>query len=67
VNRLDQETVKRRGPTRAVEPFKKKKKMDNVQKRNICYVIAIRIYALNTDEIKAFLESWGLYRKNLDI
>jgi hypothetical protein len=25
VNRLDQETVKRRGPTRAVEPFKKKK------------------------------------------
>jgi hypothetical protein len=26
VNRLDQETVKRRGPTRAVEPFKKKKK-----------------------------------------
>jgi hypothetical protein len=26
VNRLDQETAKRRGPTRAVEPFKKKKK-----------------------------------------
>jgi hypothetical protein len=25
VNRLDQETAKRRGPTRAVEPFKKKK------------------------------------------
>jgi hypothetical protein len=23
VNRLDQETAKRRGPTRAVEPFKK--------------------------------------------
>jgi hypothetical protein len=27
VNRIDQETEKRRGPTRAVEPFKKKKKM----------------------------------------
>jgi hypothetical protein len=26
VNRLDQETAKRRGPTRAVEPLKKKKK-----------------------------------------
>jgi hypothetical protein len=26
VNRLDQETEKKRGPTRAVEPFKKKKK-----------------------------------------
>jgi hypothetical protein len=26
VNRLDQETAKRRGPTRAVEIFKKKKK-----------------------------------------
>jgi hypothetical protein len=26
VNRIDQETEKRRGPTRAVEPFKKKKK-----------------------------------------
>jgi hypothetical protein len=26
VNRIDQETVKRRGPTRAVEPLKKKKK-----------------------------------------
>jgi hypothetical protein len=25
VNRIDQETAKRRGPTRAVEPFKKKK------------------------------------------
>jgi hypothetical protein len=24
VNKLDQETAKRRGPTRAVEPFKKK-------------------------------------------
>jgi hypothetical protein len=28
VNRLDQETAKRRGPTRAVEPFKKKKKKE---------------------------------------
>jgi hypothetical protein len=26
VNRSDQETAERRGPTRAVEPFKKKKK-----------------------------------------
>jgi hypothetical protein len=26
VNRLDQKTAKRGGPTRAVEPFKKKKK-----------------------------------------
>jgi hypothetical protein len=26
MNRLDQDTAKRRGPTRAVEPFKKKKK-----------------------------------------
>jgi hypothetical protein len=26
VNRIDQETAKRRGPTRAVEPLKKKKK-----------------------------------------
>jgi hypothetical protein len=26
VNRIDQETKKRRGPTRAVEPSKKKKK-----------------------------------------
>jgi hypothetical protein len=25
VNKIDQETVKRRGPTRAVVPFKKKK------------------------------------------
>jgi hypothetical protein len=31
VNRLDQETAKRRGPTRAVEPFKKKKKVIPVQ------------------------------------
>jgi hypothetical protein len=30
VNRLDQETAKRRGPTRAVEPFEKKKKKKNV-------------------------------------
>jgi hypothetical protein len=27
VNRIDQETGKRRGPTRAVEPFKKKKQL----------------------------------------
>jgi hypothetical protein len=26
VNRLDEETAKRRGPTRAVEPFKEEKK-----------------------------------------
>jgi hypothetical protein len=26
VNRLDRETAKRRGPTRAVEPFKKKRR-----------------------------------------
>jgi hypothetical protein len=33
VNRLDQETAKRRGPTRAVDPFKKKKKKDFVKKQ----------------------------------
>jgi hypothetical protein len=33
VNRLDQETVKRRGPRRAVEPFKKKKKKKKIQSR----------------------------------
>jgi hypothetical protein len=31
VNILDQETAKRRGPTRAVEPFKMKKK-----KKKLC-------------------------------
>jgi hypothetical protein len=44
VNRLDQETAKRRGPTRAVEPFKKtkkkkmkkKKKADYLNKKNYC-------------------------------
>jgi hypothetical protein len=30
VNRIDQETAKRRGPTRAVEPLKKKKKSGNL-------------------------------------
>jgi hypothetical protein len=34
VNRIDQETEKRRGLTRAVEPFKKKKKMWNWQRIN---------------------------------
>jgi hypothetical protein len=29
VNRIDQETEKRRGPTRAVEPFKKKEEEEN--------------------------------------
>jgi hypothetical protein len=32
VNKLHQETAKRRGPTRAVEPFKKKKKKKRKKK-----------------------------------
>jgi hypothetical protein len=37
VNRIDQETAKRRGPTRAVEPFKKKKK----KKKNYEYTVTL--------------------------
>jgi hypothetical protein len=37
VNRLDQETAKRRGPTRAVEPFKKMKKKK--KKNDACCLI----------------------------
>jgi hypothetical protein len=40
VNRIDQETEKRRGPTRAVEPFKEKKKKNeplcSVKDREFC-------------------------------
>jgi hypothetical protein len=45
VNRLDQETAKGRGPTRAVEPFKKKKKKIPDIKRGVEDSTTTRIYS----------------------